>query len=391
MALYALAQVGGFIAFVPLLQMLVPIRAETIDLPHGAALLSKVAIAGAITASIANIVFGALSDRTRTEAGRRRPWLFAGLAGTLGSYAVIFAATTPSVLLGGVVAFQCAFNALFAPLGAVLADDVPDRQKGMMSALLGFGSPLGSLIGLGVVGAWLTGEPARFAGMAALVAACILPFAWRLKGTAALPQPREKAAGQWLAPLRDGNFVAVWVSRLLVVTALSMVQGYLLFYLQRRAAWLPGRPETGMAQLAAIVSVSNVGSGLLGGVLSDRQGRRVPFAVAGAMFMAAGLGAVALASSWHAMQASMLVYGAGTGLYTAIDLVLMVNVISSPQRAGRDLGILNLSNTLAQVIAPLLALLILTDNPASFRTLFLVAGLLSLGGALSICALRNRN
>ena len=51
MARYTVAQIGAFIAFLPLLQVLLPVRAAAIDPLHGTALLSHVALVGALVAS----------------------------------------------------------------------------------------------------------------------------------------------------------------------------------------------------------------------------------------------------------------------------------------------------------------------------------------------------
>ncbi len=389
--LYTVAEIGAYVSFVPLLQILVPLQAASIDPPHAAALLSRVALCGAIVASLANILFGALSDRTSAARGRRRPWLLAGLAATLASYAVIWDAGTATGLLLSVICFQIAFNALFAPLGAVLADYVPDRQKGVVSALLGLGYPLGSLIGTAAVGAWLVDGTTRFLLLGVLVAGSIAPFAWRLGDPAipARPLPAEWHRTWWVDPRAYPDFARAWVGRLLVATAFSVMQGYMLLYLHSLTAvpsMIPGRPEAALARLAAIATVANIGAGLLGGWLSDRMRRRKPFVFAGGAGMAAGIVCTALAPDWAALQLATLIYGIGAGIYYAVDLALIVQVLPSLQSAGKDLGIVNLSNTLPQIIAPLVALHLVGGIAPDYRTLFLLAAGAALLGAA--CVLR---
>ena len=393
MALYTVAQVGAFICFVPLLQILLPLRAASVDHAHAATLLSIVALSGAIAASLSNIIFGALSDRTRSARGRRRPWLFAGLAATLASYALIWSASTPWRLFAGVIVFQSAFNALFSPLTAVLADDVPNRQKGLLSALLGLGYPLGSLAGAMAVGAFVMPDGARYAVLATLVALCILPFTWQLRG-AAVPTGipvHSKIKHPRLPGMHAPDFARAWIGRLLVITAVSTIQGYMLFFLQSRAAALgafPTRPEAAFAQLAAIVTVCNIACGLLSGWLSDRTGRRTPLVVTGGTCVAAGIACIALAPSWHTIQAATVLYGCGAGVFSAVDLALMLQLLPSLQHAGRDLGIVNLSNTLPQIIAPLLALHVLHGAAPDYPQLFLLAAAAAMLGALCVCGIK---
>ena len=136
-ATLALAYVGAFIAFVPLLSLLVPLQAQALAPMDKIGLLSLVTLLGAVVASAANLAVGWASDRTRHRLGRRRPWIAAGLIGVMLAYFLIATASGPASLVAGVVVFQLAFNMLFAPLTAILADRVPDRQKGRVAAFLG--------------------------------------------------------------------------------------------------------------------------------------------------------------------------------------------------------------------------------------------------------------
>jgi MFS family permease len=391
--LYAVAQIGAFIAFLPLLEILLPHRAVAIDQLHGTALLSRVSLVGALVASLANILAGALSDRTHSARGRRRPWLLGGLAATLGSYCLIWAADTPGRLLAAVIVFQIAFNAMFAPLGAVLADDVPEGQRGFLSSLLGLGYPIGGMVGIGAVGAWRMGDAKRYQIVAALVLLCVLPFAWSLRGRGDAPPGHTPIADhpQSTAHRPATGFMLVWISRLLVMTAIGILQGYLLMFLGGRdTSFLPPslRPEAAIAQMTTIATVCNVACGLLCGVVSDRVGRRSVFAAGGAMLLAAGMGCLALLHGWAALRAAAMLYGAGIGIFTTIDLALMIQVLPTTQRAGQFLGIMNLCNTVAQIAAPLIALLVLGGSAPRFRALFLLAGFTSVLGAACLGASR---
>jgi MFS family permease len=391
--LFTMAQVGAFVSFVPLLQLLVPLQAMAMDPAHGALVLSNVALWGAVAASIANIVFGALSDRTHTTRGRRRPWVFGGLAASLCTYAMIWRAGTPGALLFGVVAFQIAFNAMFAPLGAVLADDVPDGQRGVVSALLGLGYPLGNLIGAVTVGVLVTDPAARFVALGVLVTVAIAPFAWRLGASAAPPghTPLVQHAALPAGPGQRRDFALALAGRFLVVTAFNLMQGYMLVYLQRladRTNIISGRPEAALAQLAAIATACNISCALVGGWLSDRVGRRKPFVFAGGACMAGGIACIALAHSWAGLQSATVLYGGGAGLYYAVDMALIVQVLPSLQSAGRNLGIVNLSNTVPQVIAPLLALHMLGGGVPDYFTMFLFGALAALLGAICVLGIK---
>lgn len=109
--------------------------------------LALVASVGALVAMCGNPFFGRLSDRTTGKWGRRRPWLILGLAGgSIGITVVAMAPTIPVVLVGWCLA-QLAFNALLAAIVAVLPDQVPVAQRGMIGGILGICLPVASVIG----------------------------------------------------------------------------------------------------------------------------------------------------------------------------------------------------------------------------------------------------
>ncbi len=402
--LYMLANLGAYIAFIPLLQILVPLRAASIDPARSALLLSRVALAGAVTASLSNIFWGTLSDRTRRRTGGRYRWLLGGLAGMSASYALIGLAGSPAGLLWSVMLFQVAFNAMFAPLGAVLADKVPAQQRGLVSALLGLGYPLGNLIGTQMIGNAILEQTTRFCVLALLVCACILPFAFVLRRALDVPAANVAVAraaskgmswrdGVLMNPFAHRDFSFALASRVLIVTAFSMVQGYLLLYLHQMASGggiFVGRPEAAFANLATIATGANVVCALIGGAVSDRVGRRSWFVLAAGVVMSIGIVMLARAESWPGLQAGSLVYGCGAGLFYAVDLALIVQVLPSLQHAGKDLGIVNLSNTLPQAIAPLLALMLLGETGLSFRALFLCGASTALLGAVCVLGVRRR-
>ena len=171
-----LANAAGFIAFMPLLTLLAPLRIEAVDPDAKALILSGVALVGAVVASLSNIVAGWLSDRTRSRLGRRRPWLVTGVVGALAAYPLILFAQTGWGVLIGVVLFQLMFNLFFGPMNALLPDHVPDARKGLMSSAMAMGAPVGLAVGAVLAGMGDLSEPTRFALVAAVFAAGVAPL-----------------------------------------------------------------------------------------------------------------------------------------------------------------------------------------------------------------------
>uniref|UniRef100_B0T743 Major facilitator superfamily MFS_1 n=1 Tax=Caulobacter sp. (strain K31) TaxID=366602 RepID=B0T743_CAUSK len=397
-AAFTAAQIGAFVSFMPLLQVLLPLKAESIDSANKAVVLSQVAIYGALVASVANLLAGAISDRTTSRFGRRRPWMVVGTLGTVASYLMIMAAHTTLQLMAGVVCFQLAFNMLFAALLAVLPDRVPDAQKGRVAAFLSLGHPIGAMAGAVLVGGMLVSEGARYLAIALVLLIAIAPFALGLDDK---PLPVEDRrpfgwraflGGLWVNPLAHPDFGLAWISRFMVLVAITLTQSYMLYYLQDALHYsrlFPGqRAEQGLALLTTVATGANITCAMIGGMLSDRLRRRKLFAAGAALTLAGAMLVFSMTPAWPVVVVGFLIFGCGAGCYYAVDIALVSQVLPSQKNAGKDLGVINLANTLPQALAPILALLCLGPLHVNYHALFVVAAGLATAGGLAILPIR---
>ena len=151
-ALYATAYMSTSLLFIAPLLVTLALKVDSlVGIKQAPGSLALVASTGALLAMVANPFFGKLSDRTASPLGMRRPWMITGLAGgSLGILIVALAPSIPVVLAGWCVA-QVFFNALLAAMVAVMPDQVPSVQRGMVSGVLGVCMPVGSVCGTFVV------------------------------------------------------------------------------------------------------------------------------------------------------------------------------------------------------------------------------------------------
>lgn len=149
-ATYALAYMSvALMLIAPLLVTLaLKIRSlvEADQAPESLALVTGV---GGLLSLVGNPFFGRLSDRTSSPLGMRRPWMLAGLVGGCLGILVVAVAPSISVVLAGWCAAQLSFSALQASLVAVLPDQVPVSQRGLVSGVLGVCLPVASVGGTG--------------------------------------------------------------------------------------------------------------------------------------------------------------------------------------------------------------------------------------------------
>lgn len=387
---YGAAQAGAFISFIPLLSLLLPEKAAAIAGPDRALLLSQVAMMGGLTAAGANLLFGALSDRTRSRFGRRRPWIVIGFVLVAAALMLIGAARDPLHLMLAVMAFQLAVNALYAPLTALVPDLVPDAHKGLVSAWAGAALPVANLF-TAVVVARLSGQPSAQVAVVILAAGLlILPFAFRVREPA-LPR-LGPAAPVWRAfvSLRDPAFRVTFSSRLLAESAVAINTLYLLFWLQgARAGDLPAGWSAvhafGVLLIASTLAATLAGFG--GGLLSDRIGRRRGFVIAGAVCMAVSLALLVAWPEWPGPLAAQILFGAGHGLHATTVAAMTAEILPDPAKAGRDLGVMNMAVALPQSFAPALAATLLALG-LPLSSVFVAASFAALAASVVLLALR---
>ena len=393
-AAYAFACVGLWVALLAPAMVTVALRIQALAPADSANSISAVLGSGALVALIANPIFGALSDRTRSRFGRRRPWLIAGMIGGSMALALIaIADTIPTILLGWCLA-QLAFNATLAPLMAILPDRVPIAQRGTVSGVLAMCMPLGQIAGTFLV-QQLAGNPLlAFLGPAAVGLIGVLLFAFVLPDDPALPEPRVSATPVadlgWHLLQQRRDFAWAWLSRVFFVTGTSFLFAYQPIYLVNSLAVAAHAVPRLIFQAtlvhAGMVAVWSVTAGRL----SDFTGKRRILVMSGALLQALGLWLVATADSYSAFLAAVALAGAGHGIYDGIDLALVTELLPDRARsAAKDLGILNITNTLPQVIAPALGPVVLAAAGGNDAVLFAAAGGAALLAGVLLLPLRH--
>jgi MFS family permease len=393
--MYALAYIGTILLFLaPLLVSLslkVNALVGTDRAPNN---LSLVAGAGALLAMFANPFFGRMSDRTSSPRGMRRPWIVVGLlGGTVGILVVALAPNIGVVLVGWCIA-QVFYNALLAALVAVLPDQVPVRQRGLVAGVLGICLPIASVSGTSVVQLFAGNTLAMFLAPCAIGGVFIVLFTATLRDrrlVAAEKPPwslRQLGSAFFVHPRRNPDFAWAFASRFMFVLAYAFLTTYQAYYLlEKLNSAEDDVPRQLFLATLAMSSVVVVAS-LLGGWLSDRTGRRKVFVGTASVVFGLAMFVIALASDFNGFVAGMALGGLGFGLYTSVDLALVADVLPDPDSAAKDLGVMNIAGALPSSIAPALAPAILAVSGGSYGALYAVAGMCAIIGAAAILRVR---
>ena len=133
-----------------------------------------------------------------------------------------------------------------------------------------------------------------------------------------------------------------------------------------------------------VQSVVIVAASLAGGRLSDRTGRRKIFVCGASVVYGMAMFAVAVAGDFKWVLVGKAISGLGFGMYIAVDLALVADVLPDKDNAAKDLGVLNIAGALPFSVAPAIAPVILVLGNGSYAVLYVVAGSCAILGAATI-------
>jgi MFS family permease len=94
--------------------------------------------------------------------------------------------------------------------------------------------------------------------------------------------------------------------------------------------------------------------------------------------------AIAVASTFNGFLVGMAIGGLGFGVYMAVDLALVADVLPDKDNAAKDLGVFNVAGALPFSVAPAVAPAILAIGGGSYGALYAVAGTCAIIGATAI-------
>ncbi len=390
-SLYTLAYMGTCLLFLAPVLVTLALKVNSLvgidQAPNSLALVTGI---GALLSMVANPFFGKMSDRTSSSFGMRRPWMVIGLFG--GSVGIGIVAVAPSVavvLIGWCIA-QLFFNALLAAMIAVLPDQVPPVQRGLVSGVLGVCLPIASVTGTFLVQLFTGNELAMFLAPCAISGFFILLFVVILNDRRLIKADRpswslrEFAGTFYVNPRKSPDFAWAFASRFLFVLAYAFLTTYQAYYLLDKIgsteADVPQQIFLGtLVQAAFIVAAS-----LIGGRLSDRTGRRKIFVLVAAIVYGSAMFAIAIASNFNGFLVGMAIGGIGFGMYVAVDLALVADVLPDKANNAKDLGVLNIAGALPYSVAPAIAPVILVIGGGSYGVLYAFAGVCAIIGGVAI-------
>ncbi len=390
---------GGGAHWQPIYIALIPVGATLIAGPNADLLIGRVTAAGGVFALLTPILVGWLSDRTVTGWGRRRPWMVAGTVLNIIGLGLLALSASQLTFIAAYLLVQLSNNAAGAVLGTM--------------------NQLGTVVGVGLVGLTFkfygdtrAGLLAGYAVVAVIMAITLLITVIAVKEPSRPPprlSPTKREAvlplaaivcgaaflvalialfaillaplGAWLWPVvavfiasgivtvlaarqlpalvaffqafRSNDFFWTFATRALVTLGIFSILPFMELYFRD----VVRTPDAGAASafwLLAVIAGAIIPS-MIGGILSDRTGRRKLFVYISSAMQAVVVSVLlfGLIRSLTLLYVLGILYGIGYGAYYAVDWALACDVLPNREEAaGRDMALWHVSFTLPQVLAP---------------------------------------
>lgn len=285
-------------------------------------------------------------------------------------------------------------GAASAALIASFADNVPENQRGRGSSIFALAQNVSILAG--IYGAVLLADnlPLLFLLPGVVGVALVAVYVFVTPDRLPEVEPRAFSLTRilgtfWTNPLKFPDFGLAWWSRFLITFASMLFTTYRYLYMQDHLGLDAGVALAAVANGVLFYTIALMVAGLVSGWLSDRLGRRKVFVAASTLLFGAGLVLLAFAGTVEAFYLAEVVMGLAYGVYTAVDTALVVDVLPDPKKPGKDLGVINIANSLPQSLAPAVGLVLLgVGGAGNYVALLWGAGAIAVIGALVVLPIR---
>jgi len=391
---------GAYIAFVTPIAISLALRVNALA-PDNSEYLGIILSVGALASLVFGPLAGQLSDRTKTRIGRRRPWIIGGII--VGVIALAIMGLAPTILVLGVgwVLAQLGWSQVLNNLTTLMADKLPESQRGKVSGMTGATTGLAPVFGA-VIGSMVAANPIALMLVPAVIGVVllvpILLFAREvdtrgLTGEAPMTF-RTTLANFVFNPKRYPDFGWNWLGRAVFFFGLTLSTTYTAYFYADRLG-IAVKDTAGVVAIVGGIGILGVVVGaLLSGFLSDRLRRRKPFILVAGILFAVGSLVMISAGSIPILVVGTLITNLAIGVFGAVDQALMLDTLPEKQTdAARFINIFAYATTLPQALAPAAASLLLligaTGDSKNYSVLYIAAAVLTIVGGILILRIKS--
>lgn len=387
--------IGMICVFTALLQIFMPLQVQALAPEDKVATLGWVMALGALCAALTNPLAGMLSDRLGSRWGRRTPWLLGSAVASFLALLLLGQASSVWMLAACFCLVQVVTNVYQANLVAVMPDRIPSARRGVASAVIGVGLPLGGVVGSVIASQHADNLPMGYTlvGVVMLMMTLIFIFSDREPPATSvvLPVDTQRGPQRWLDQLSafsHRDFSWTFAARFMCLLGETLLSGFLLFMLQDFVQLNPGStPASVVAKLAPIGLLAMLLAAVLAGYLSDRIGRRKPFVALAAGLLALNCGVLYVWRTEMGVLVFYIINGLAFGAFMAAIQSLSADVLPKPEHNARDLGVMSVANVGPQVLAPLIGAAVV-GHLGGYAALLGVSAVVLFGSMLCLLGIR---
>ena len=316
-------------------------------------------------------IVGAMSDRTRTRIGRRKPFFIAGVALTAASLLFLsgFPPLVPMLMVLSINAFF--LNVAVDPYTALMADIVPPEQRGRVGTILAVFNMAGQIgATLLAIFLWDRSPQLVFLYVAVILVISFTITTIGVKEPESPPRPTEPVRFDLRGYLRGLLAYRELSKYILAAVAFWLGTGGVLPYLTRFGVRELGTSEGEAFQLFLPALVGTIVGAIPAGYAADRYGKKQVLAVGVLAFSLIAFAASQVQNVPQALIAMGFV-GIANGVWTALNIPLLVDLVPRERAAemtGLGSGIWSLAQPVGAVVAG-----IMIGNFDSYRAAFVGA------------------
>lgn len=340
---------------------------------------------------------GFIADRTWVAFGRRRFWIVTG--SVLASICMYFFANASSIteLVITWIFAQVCYGMVTTSCFSVVPEQIDQEKFGRVSGLIGAAAPVFVMLGSMVVMGYFSSTSVHdkilmIAGtqvIGGIIAALMIIEGPSVKPPKVDAETGVKAQKEAFYPSlsRYPEYTWALLTKLLINFTNAGLSMTTLFYIARFAM-----DEKSIFELTALTSSGialMVGSGLIGGYLSDKVRRQKPFVIFAALVTGVCMIAFAFAHNIMLVVIANFIFNFGYGMYNAVDNALINRILPSKENYAKDISIMNVTTQLSSSLVNFIAPTVIAFGAAfygddGYTFFFLVLAAFSIVSALAV-------
>ncbi|GAT88483.1 MFS transporter [Paenarthrobacter nicotinovorans] len=336
-------------------------------------------------------IVGIWSDRTRSRFGRRSPFIFLGTA--IGLAGLVVMGLAPNLLLVGAgwILGMSGWSISGAAIQNLMADKLPEAQRGRVSALTGLMTQIAPVLGIGVAYAVSSNTLLVFV-VPGVIGAVLLALFPLIKPEGSSKDVvidsqvtfRSVVASYGFSVRKYPDFAWNWLGRFVFFMGLYFNTTFGTFFYAQRLG-LPVREVAGVVATIGMLGVVAAAAGaLLGGFLSDKLRRRRLFVIIAAFIFVAGALAEAFAWSLPQLIVGAVLMQTAIAVFATVDQAIIFAILPNRTETARYMAVVAFAQKIPSAVAPLIASVIITigitGTDKNYTFLYLAGAVLALLG-----------